>query len=436
MVRPQEISKLAIFLVTSTSIAAAQTEDSTVSQEGAPATSDSSVSNDQSVLSTLSSLSPTASPTVSPTNPTATSDVPLELWGIAESLLSSYYPSTTVTQVASLTWPSAVVIDGSTHRVQSASTGSISNGGSSSAATKTSLSLSVSSSTSTPAEATTPAPTRESQDHGLGNDKKIGIAIGVSIGTVALIVLAIVLCCLHRRKKVTGGYFLRRRTPSITDSDIEAWRSSNQPETSMLTSEPSSRWAGGDKEVRTSILERPAPPPISMHPAFARHHSAQSIGSEANPFSASQGQSEHYELHGTSSYYAERNERDPGDTTAGRRSESSDRGPYDRPPTPFSPMAMMALSPTRDQQHNPFASAEDEETDDVISPIMPPARNPERIHSPMVHYPSWSEISEFDFTGDGRGRSSMRGQYSFEHDDDGWRPIRGRDSIVGRHELP
>ncbi|RMY29261.1 hypothetical protein D0866_08820 [Hortaea werneckii] len=434
MVRPQGISKLATFLVTSVSIVSAQTDGATVSQEDASATSESSVSNDQSVSSTFSSVSPTASPTVSSTNPTTRSDVPLELWGIAESLLSSYYPSTTVTQVASLTWPTAVVIDGSTHSVQSATTRSTSNGGSLLAAT--SSSSFTSSSTSTQAETTTPAPTRESQDHGLGNDKKLGIAIGVSIGTVALIVLAIVLCCLHRRKKVTGGYFLRRRTPSITDSDIEAWRSSNQPETSMLSSEPSTRWAGGDKEVRTSILERPAPPPISMHPAFARHHSSQSIGSEANPFSGSQEQSEHYELDGTSSYYAERNGGDLGDTTAGRRSESSDRGPYDRPPTPFSPMAMMALSPTRDQQPNPFASAEDDETDDVISPITPPARNPERVRSPMVHYPSWSEISEFDFTGDGRGRNSMRGQHSFEHDDDGWRPVRGRDSIVGRLELP
>ncbi|KAK1033828.1 hypothetical protein LTR33_016667 [Friedmanniomyces endolithicus] len=51
--------------------------------------------------------------------------------------------------------------------------------------------------------------------------------------------------------------------------------------------------------------------------------------------------------------------------------------------------------------HNPFASPEDEdEMTDIVSPIIP-ARSPERRHSPMVHYPSWSEVSSFDFAGEG-----------------------------------
>ena len=87
--------------------------------------------------------------------------------------------------------------------------------------------------------------------------------------------------------------------------------------------------------------------------------------------------------------------------------------------------------------HNPFASPEDDDIEDerldMVSPIIP-ARSPERRHSPMVHYPSWSEVSEFDFSGDNRRvHPSLRGQSSNEDGGDGWRPT--RESTIGRQEL-
>lgn len=133
---------------------------------------------------------------------------------------------------------------------------------------------------------------------------------------------------------------------------------------------------------------------------------------------------------------------------ARRRSSESLHATGDRPPTPFSPMEMMGFgasraappsqverrdfgnNPAQSQAANPFTSPEDEE-DDIVSPILP-SRSPERRHSPMVHYPSWSEVSEFDFNGD--GRQGLRNMSSSETDGgDGWQPT--RDRMSGRYEL-
>lgn len=108
------------------------------------------------------------------------------------------------------------------------------------------------------------------------------------------------------------------------------------------------------------------------------------------------------------------------------------------------------LSGSPPARNNPFASPEDhevaaqealarqeaEEEDDLVSPILPPTRSPRR-NSPLVHYPSWGEVSEFDFSGEqrgvhGRGRS-LREQSSSGSGGDGYR--RERESVVGRTEL-
>ncbi|KAK5123067.1 hypothetical protein LTR85_003263 [Meristemomyces frigidus] len=370
-----------------------------------------SASPTSTISSTGSSITPTS---ISGASASTSSDIPLSLWAIADSLLSTYYPSTstTLTQVASLTWPTAVVIGGTTYSVHSGTTGGVVG----------------SPTTSVLAEATNNSSGNSSPHHDLTSDKKLGIVIGVVVGSVAFAVLALVFCCLWRRKKATGRYFLRRPTPSITDSDLDTWRSPMQQETSTLSSGPSREWT--DKYNRMSTQERLAPP-MAMHPAYLRQYSSQST-SEENPFFTPQESPDHHEMEGDQMHH---NELDASEGPSQRRSSSSFRR-LSRPPTPFSPMAMMGLSSAPQQQnHNPFTSPEDEEADDVISPIIP-SRSPERRHSPMVHYPSWSEVSEFDFTGsnEGRGRASLRGQSSSEEGGDGWHPAR-RESVIGRHEL-
>ena len=110
----------------------------------------------------------------------------------------------------------------------------------------------------------------------------------------------------------------------------------------------------------------------------------------------------------------------------------------DVPPRPMSasPTGVMRqlISDTQRQHNeegqNPFSSAEDDEIADVISPIAPPtqpSKAVERVRSmPIVHYPSWSEVSDFDFAGDGKRRSWGKSGGS-------WHPWRERKD--GRHEL-
>ncbi|TKA25739.1 hypothetical protein B0A50_05836 [Salinomyces thailandicus] len=267
------------------------------------------------------------------------------------------------------------------------------------------------------------------------SDEKLGITIGVSAGAVALIVLAVSLCCLRRRRKAIGTYHLQRQTPSVTESDIESWRSPDQPEFSTRVS-ASRNEATDEKYAPASLQERPAPPPLSMHPAFARHSSTQST-SERNPLCTPHERAEQHETEGLSLNHPEMDGMQAPQTATERKSTSSIRETEYRPPTPFSPMPMLGLTfPQHYVPDRPFPSHIDGKADDAISPNALPARSPERGHSPMVHYPSWSEISEFDFTGERNERASLRDQCVGEDDGRDWRRgVRQRESVVGRHEL-
>ena len=396
-----------------------------------------------------SPTSPAVSSITSSPETATTTDIPLSLWSVANSLLTSYYPSTLLDGVATLTWPSTVVIDGTTYNPQSLSD-----------ATATATSISTHQAVaSASATSTKPAGADGGKDlRGIKTlgDKKLGIIIGCVIGVVVLILLGVVFWCLKRRKDDTGSFFMRRRTPSIASSDIRSWLPGSRPDTYGNTTYVSAGAPNPDdfeKQPQTSVRPQMGEPRMSQHPAFAaaRLHGSSRSTSEDNPFYTP---AERMDRQLGQDADLERGAYDPhpveldDNGQARPRSSSSMHASGDRPPTPFSPMEMMGFgaarpgppsqverrdfgqNPAQGQPTNPFSSPEDEE-DDIVSPILP-SRSPERRHSPMVHYPSWSEVSEFDFHGD--GRQGVRNMSSSETDGgDGWHPVRERTD--GRYEL-
>jgi hypothetical protein len=335
---------------------------------------------------------------------TSSTDVPLELWGIANGLLSSYYPSTTISNVASLTWPSVVVIDSSTYTRNPPTTSP------STLATAVissqDVSRPVTTNPSTPNEAE-PTDTSEEPASGQPKDRTLGIALGVVFGVLALGLMAFALLCIHHRQKKHGGTGLfpsrRRRAGSPTDSEVGAWRArhphmglvanfpSGRPMTQVRDNDnnrPSREWVD-----RYNRLEDQRTPPAHLHPAFLHRHN-DSVGtiSESNPFFPPAEHQSPQQNIGASVYNSERNEYHPGypkpksgfnDMTpipytaykpeeenrrsqsshndARRRSSfSSERSDGDidlernsRPPTPFSPMMMLqtSLPPFQRQDH-------------------------------------------------------------------------------------
>ena len=428
----------------------------------------------------------TVAPTSTSTNAEAsstqsassTTDVPLALWSIANSLLSNYYPSTTISDVASLTWPSVVVIESSTYTRSSASTSPTTP--STTLATVPVSSHDVNRPLATDSStASEPEPSADANESdGPPKDRTLGIALGVVFGVLAVAVMIFALCCVDRRQKRHGGNGIfpsrKRRPTSPTDSEVRAWRarhphmslvSTVAPPMSQVNNRPPREWVD-----RYNRLADQQTPPVHMHPAFAHQHSdSTGTTSETNPFFTPMARSTE-----NTGLQTEQHDYHPGYPKQGfnvdvvpyapyrpdarrshssyRRSVSSNRSMEDRnsrPPTPFSPMMMLQAS-SPPQATNPFVADYDEdaaqrqrltqqepevyEGDDIVSPMQPPSRSPARRHSPLVHYPSWSEVSEFDFTGEADlGDRSVRAQRSRSSGGDGYR--RDRESIVGRTEL-
>lgn len=410
----------------------------------------------------------------------STTDAPLQLWGIANSLLSEYYPSATITDVASLTWPSTALIESSTSMAHSAESSSKPSSVLSSSTSSLDVNRPLATETTASSE---PEPSAVTSDESKGQprDRKLGIALGVSFGVLSLGLVFLALFCVHRRRKQhsgTGIFPNRRRVGSPTDSEIGEWRS-RHPHMGLVTTITSPMSQTQNRAPREWVerynrLSGHPTPPVYMHPAFT-HQASGSAGissSETNPFFTPANRSTEH-----ADYQNEAAEYHPGYPQSGftaatvpytpyrpvaRRSQSSHRrsstssGLRDernsRPPTPFSPMMMLQASSPAKQ--NPFTSAQDNDADDdaaerqrvtraeqetheendEVSPMQPPSKSPARRSSPLIHYPSWSEVSEFDFTGesDANGRE-LRGKRSGNGSVDGFR--RERESVVGRTEL-
>lgn len=458
----------------------------------------------------------------------STTDVPLELWGIANSLLSSYYPSTTITNVADLTWPGEVVIGSSTYTQSPATSSDVSPSTSaispptskvspSTTPSSTLATVAVSSHdvsrpvTTDPSSANEAEPSNSPEEpSGHPKDRTLGIALGVVFGVLTVALMAFALICVHRRQKKHGGSGIfpsrRRRATSPTDSEVGAWRA-RHPHMGLVTTvagpmsqvrnrEGVDRYNRLEDHQTPPVHDRPSrewvdrynrladqqTPPVHLHPAFVHsRNDSEGRSSETNPFftpaeRSTENTSNYNKIEQHDGYHPGYPNK-PGFNASivpytpyrpnARRSQSSHRrssssgrsdlGMNDRPPTPFSPMVMLqASSPPQQQQQpqpqpNPFTSAEDEdiaqrqnltqyqqpdpyEEHDVVSPILPPSKSPARRNSPLVHYPSWSEVSEFNFTGEpNSAERNVRQQRSRSSGRDGYG--RDRESVVGRTEL-
>lgn len=266
------------------------------------------------------------------------------------------------------------------------------------------------------------------------------------VALVALVLAGLLAFCLHRRRKNRRSLLNRE---SVSESEIGRWRGASDAR-SRVSSDP--RYSQ-DWPERYSRLAAPAPP-MAMHPAFNRlGEPTPSSVSEDNPFFTPAERASEMELNHSHAELPE-NPSPPmssmgrlsmGDTALGGDERRSTQR---RPPTPLvSPLMMSPTRPDENHSMNPFASADDDDDDDddnfndedadFVAPFVP-AKSPKRRSSPQVHYPSWSEISEFDFAGERLSRRPLGEEGSMSNSSSSFsaasRPQRS-ESTLGRHEL-
>lgn len=369
----------------------------------------------------------------------------------ANSLIKSNYPSTTVTDVGSLTWPTTVVIGSQTYTIPSTESTEVSLStsappSSSSAiasTTENARPVLTSTASSTPYSTASTSSSTHSPQNGDSGDKKLGIILGVVLGSIAVALGAFLIWFLYRRRKNTGSFF-KRRPSSPSDNEVHSWRNNAEAEKYGNLDAP--------PLLQPSMAARGAYPTRSWN----NEHDSMHLGYGYKP----------YEHSGPAELSAERSDRGSLRETIPRQ-DRYDGERQDRPPTPFSPelfaaaaaspvspieqepqrrrssgfwpargssegyrnletphiahqpsLAALASSVAQDYPHpyyqNPFASSEDYDEDGFEDPYQDPrrhlnptpdipTRSPRRQSSPMVFYPSSDELGRFNFgTEEGR----------------------------------
>ncbi|GAB7338954.1 hypothetical protein MBLNU457_5627t1 [Dothideomycetes sp. NU457] len=380
----------------------------------------------------------------------------------AQSLISEYYPSTIVSDIATLTWPSVVVINGATLTVPHTSTSmstfetsilttstisspsvqstpavstpvSTSGTSLSSATSSPSISSVEAVQAASPTSSVAPSSATPSSDAGvIGNtqkglrlDKRLGVGLGISLGLVAIGLLVFLLVCMRRRKRKTGSYQKYGAGSKLLD-DSEIWRT---PESSAYQTRIWSEKPAPYEHTTPSMPMLSAPAPIA---AAGMRHDSNGTGSSGSGY--------HTPYSGPAELAASRSsDHLPVTAAAHQPHESNDAGfRRNRPAIPLMHTAMMnshartqrpeyvdsPVSPITPHQAeysnlppspNPFWSPDDFEAnrghrqsyhsenpfrhpdDGYESLPPPPPRSPHRRYSPQIHYPSGTEISNFDF---------------------------------------
>ncbi|KAI9710982.1 MAG: hypothetical protein M1820_002419 [Bogoriella megaspora] len=333
-------------------------------------------SDDSSSIQSSSRASRTASSASASTTGSSDDNSGLisSLWAGGESLLTSVYPSTSIGNIATLTWPSSVVIGSSTvsvpyagkptstsSRSATSPRSSISSRPSSSSSSHSSSSSSSSSSSITshdaqPSQTDSPADSpsaNKSNDH----NKILGIVLGVVLGVLLLALLACLFLVLRRRRARRGAIFGARYETPVAESEIESWRQPSAP--NYMIPYPD-KYRGTSTH---SIPRKPVPSTYQNDQAMRHLEGVEPIANVAshdNPFYTPEER---------------QNLRSSGDVFNEHARVPHNFSDPDRPPTPFASVLF----------NNASRNAN------------PPQKSPYRSSQAAIHYPSNSEASDFDF---------------------------------------
>ena len=433
------------------------------------------------------------------------------LLSIVESLVSTYYPSAAISQLASQVLPGTVTIDSNTFTLHGSTSSTATSPSRTTSTTPTSHSTTShrttlkqttrSSITSTPSSlvpssSSTVTSQSTNSPHTNHSDETLAIILGSIFGALVLSLILLLLFCLWRRKRRHGSYFKGHDdTPQLSRrSTLTDWIPPTPPGLGNTTLISAGGGGHHNRDNHGRYTHSAAPPQMShprTNPIFLGrnwHRHDNGPNSESRPLvddttgiigggsgsgvsSNSHTPRHTQELTGDAiqPYELDHEETNrpglfPPSNTIGNNMHNSDRAP-----TPYLPALLMPghhgrsiqdpqsqeYYPSSQQQHqdqhqnqgyyqpqqqqhlNPFSSRHDhqnnnsntnrgffpsrypssryedddeEEARDLISPIVP-VKSADRLpRSSLVHYPSWDEVSEFDFEGEnGHGHGHGRG---------------------------
>lgn len=352
----------------------------------------------------------------------------------ADSLIKNIYPSTSVTNVAALTWPTTVVIGSQTYTITPSS------GTTPSTSATKNPSSAIPSTTQDGRPIITSAAPSSSATSGATRDpwdRRLGIILGVVLGSIAVGLLIFLVWFLHRRHKKTGTFF-KRRPSSPSDNEVFSWRQPTEAEKyggswdappllqpPMATQAPfaTRSWTRDDHDVHPAYRNTEYEGPAELSADRSERGSLRRMTTSEDrqyedrenrpptPFSP-----ESFTALATSSPVS------PVDSEPQRRRSSGFWRPHGSPkgynnissPSQIAhqpSLAALAGSVAQDYPHpyyqNPFASSEDYDNDEYDNPhqiqrhLSPtpdiPSRSPRRQSSPRVVYPSEDELGKFDF---------------------------------------
>ncbi|TKA65516.1 hypothetical protein B0A49_10535 [Cryomyces minteri] len=381
---------------------------------------------------------------------------------IGESLISSYYPSTTITDISTLTFPSTVVIGSSTFIVHTSSkstptptstfTSTSTSSSSSSNSSSSPSSSPTSSSGAGPLQTAAANASSSSTDPSSINPARrnvLPIVLGVVFGFLGALIVAALAWFLYRRRSKKD--FVGRQATPINDSEIDTWRGTDNqrqwPEkyvavpalpsqgdrTSTLIIRNPDEIAANENPFLTAAERRDAAMPSNTQlpgrspilsypdmtvmgddaPPLPNHRATSTAYYVEDPHQYYGGAP--YAYRGTDAYY---HGNDSFVNSYPYRGEESHLNPtqdqdvtnvrYSQEANPFYDEEAH-LNPAQDvadaqhgQEANPFHAEDDNE-------VLPwiPSKSPNRRSSPYVHYPSRTETAEFDFGLEGMPQQPM-----------------------------